>query len=82
MGGIVLGDSPRGDGSPRGYDDGHRALFGEAGRSFRPITAPERGRIQEIFSTLDTAERARMVLGEYAQMKLSESEESGGDETA
>jgi len=41
----------------------------------------ERARIQEIFATLDTAERARMVLGEYAQMKLSEGEESEGNES-
>jgi len=41
----------------------------------------ERGRIQEIFATLDTAERARMVLGEYAQLKLAESVDGSGGDT-
>ncbi len=42
----------------------------------------ERGRIQEIFATLDTAERARMVLGEYAQLKLLESDDTEPEDFA
>jgi predicted Zn-dependent protease len=30
---------------PRGYNDGHRTLFGKTGQSFRPITSAERERI-------------------------------------
>lgn len=39
----------------------------------------QRTRTQQIFATLDTAERARMVLGEHAQLKLSEGDEPEDD---
>ena len=41
---------------PRRYTDAHRALFGQAGQSFRPITAAERQGITERRLRLRTAE--------------------------